>query len=195
MPIGGCDPCRDLKPENLLFVEPAPRRRTLKLCDFGFGAGVALSPNPKCTSTNPECTRTTLKCTAVHCADRKLRDSCGTPIYMPPEIVRNAPHLGPPVDLWGVGAIIFEMASARPAFAAGTLDLLDDRIRRAAYQKLSRQASPRVQAVPAGLFRADLDGEEGRAPHARARRWAHGCSARVAHNQGREGRKDHLGRL
>lgn len=72
---------RDVKPDNLLFVDS--RRLSLKLCDFGF---------------------------ATVCGDQKIKGSCGTPLYMPPELTHEGRlYLGLPVDIWAVGAIAYEM--------------------------------------------------------------------------------------
>ena len=42
-------------------------------------------------------------------APRKLRVRCGTPIYSAPELVKGHEYLGPPVDMWAYGAVVYEM--------------------------------------------------------------------------------------
>ena len=71
---------RDLKPENVLFTDGA--HQAIKLCDFGF---------------------------AKHCADRRLRTVCGSPQYMAPEVNGRESYAGFPVDLWALGALLYEV--------------------------------------------------------------------------------------
>ena len=95
---------RDVKPANVLFVDSA--REDVKLCDFGF---------------------------AVFCADagepRRLRVKCGTPIYSAPELVAGREYLGPPVDMWAFGALVYELLHGKPAFHGATLPQVEQRIR------------------------------------------------------------------
>jgi serine/threonine protein kinase len=38
-----------------------------------------------------------------------LETSCGSPLYSPPEIISGASYIGPEVDIWAMGVIIFAM--------------------------------------------------------------------------------------
>ena len=40
-------------------------------------------------------------------ADKKLSSFCGTPSYMPPEIVSKTDYVGFPVDLWTIGVLLY----------------------------------------------------------------------------------------
>ncbi|KAL6049225.1 ATP-dependent RNA helicase DBP3 [Balamuthia mandrillaris] len=70
---------RDLKPENLILDE----RLNLKLIDFGL-----------CLPFDRR---------------RPVRQAIGTLLYAAPEVVTNRYYLGPEVDIWAMGVILFEM--------------------------------------------------------------------------------------
>ncbi|XP_034049841.1 phosphorylase b kinase gamma catalytic chain, liver/testis isoform isoform X1 [Thalassophryne amazonica] len=82
---------RDLKPENILLDDQGH----IKLSDFGFS--VQLQPG------------------------EKLRELCGTPGYLAPEILKCSmdemhPGYGKEVDLWACGVILFTLLAGSPPF-------------------------------------------------------------------------------
>ncbi|CAK6964136.1 phosphorylase b kinase gamma catalytic chain%2C liver/testis isoform [Scomber scombrus] len=82
---------RDLKPENILLDDQGH----IKLSDFGFS--VQLQPG------------------------EKLRELCGTPGYLAPEILKCSmdethPGYGREVDLWACGVILFTLLAGSPPF-------------------------------------------------------------------------------
>ncbi|XP_062859825.1 phosphorylase b kinase gamma catalytic chain, liver/testis isoform [Trichomycterus rosablanca] len=82
---------RDLKPENILLDDQGH----IKLSDFGFS--VQLQPG------------------------EKLRELCGTPGYLAPEILKcsmDETHegYGNEVDLWACGVILFTLLAGSPPF-------------------------------------------------------------------------------
>uniref|UniRef100_A0A671W6W3 phosphorylase kinase n=1 Tax=Sparus aurata TaxID=8175 RepID=A0A671W6W3_SPAAU len=82
---------RDLKPENILLDDQGH----IKLSDFGFS--VQLQPGDK------------------------LRELCGTPGYLAPEILKCSmdemhPGYGQEVDLWACGVILFTLLAGSPPF-------------------------------------------------------------------------------
>ncbi|KAJ8284527.1 hypothetical protein COCON_G00033770 [Conger conger] len=82
---------RDLKPENILLDDLGH----IKLSDFGFS--VQLQPN------------------------ENLRELCGTPGYLAPEILKcsmdeSHPGYGQEVDLWACGVILFTLLAGSPPF-------------------------------------------------------------------------------
>ena len=89
-----------LKPSNLIFVDA--QRTRIKICDFGC---------------------------AVVCGNRRLRErvipgaryqSPEVIRYQAPELCRPLPnlaetgYLGPPVDLWALGAVALEVLETAP---------------------------------------------------------------------------------
>jgi tRNA A-37 threonylcarbamoyl transferase component Bud32 len=98
---------RDLKPANVLLTGGSPEaplaQLTLKIADFGLARKV---DDPGLTGKG-----------AV----------VGTPSYMAPEQAagRTDAH-GPPVDVYALGAVLYECLTGRPPFKAATvLDTLD----------------------------------------------------------------------
>ena len=85
---------RDLKPSNA-FLTP----HGIKLLDFGLARPHAGEPQLALTSPGM---------------------LVGTPRYMAPEMLGAEP-LGPAADLFAVGAILFEMLTAKPAFGGRTV--------------------------------------------------------------------------
>jgi serine/threonine protein kinase/class 3 adenylate cyclase len=89
---------RDVKPENILVIDdPAdpsgPPR--VKLSDFGLARHVVESESLVLT-----------------------RDGAiiGTPLYMSPEQCAGEPEIGPPTDVYAMGATLFALIAGRPPF-------------------------------------------------------------------------------
>lgn len=78
---------RDLKPENVLFDE----HRNVKLCDFGFAH-------------------------IIQNDGKTLETFCGSPAYAAPEMVARRKYIGPEVDIWSLGVILFTMTCGRMPF-------------------------------------------------------------------------------
>jgi serine/threonine protein kinase len=72
---------RDLKPENVLLDEV----QHAKLCDFGL-----------CSVVGPRTLLTT---------------RCGSPFYVPPEIVAKEPYDGRMADVWSLGVMLYTMVT------------------------------------------------------------------------------------
>ncbi|XP_012925913.1 phosphorylase b kinase gamma catalytic chain, skeletal muscle/heart isoform isoform X1 [Heterocephalus glaber] len=82
---------RDLKPENILLDD----NMNIKLTDFGFSC--QLQPG------------------------EKLREVCGTPSYLAPEIIQcsmndDHPGYGKEVDMWSTGVIMYTLLAGSPPF-------------------------------------------------------------------------------
>ena len=77
---------RDIKLENILL----DLNNIIKICDFGVGK--LIKPNTI------------------------LKDQCGTPVYMAPEILRGNGYKGFPVDIWSAGVALYIMLSGTLPF-------------------------------------------------------------------------------
>lgn len=102
---------RDLKPGNILisgadqFLEtPLDSRFQCKITDFGLGKN--LEPN----SGNHELTAFGM--------------IVGTPSYMAPEQAKGEKNLTTAVDIYGLGAILYEMLTGKPPFTGPTISAI-----------------------------------------------------------------------
>ena len=79
---------RDIKLENTLVDQ----NNTVKLIDFGFAT---------CFSN-----------------EKTVKMFCGTPSYMAPEIVARKEYIGPPVDIWAAGVLLYALITGNFPFRA-----------------------------------------------------------------------------
>eukprot|EP00124_Ichthyophonus_hoferi_P002027 Ihof_evm11s124 gene=Ihof_evmTU11s124 len=95
---------RDLKPENLLLDE----NKNIKIIDFGFSN--TYKPN-------------------------SLLDTfCGSPFYAAPEMVGGRKYLGPEVDMWSIGVILYTLLCGCLPFDDTNVRTLYDKIQSGIYQ-------------------------------------------------------------
>ena len=118
---------RDVKPDNVIFIDRAKQR--VRLVDFGFAAN--------------------------HAARGRLSTVCGSPAYMAPEIVSGKPYLGPPVDVWALGNMIYELMHSKPAFRAESIAQLNTCIRRANHAQFNQKVSKAARAIIKRAFTLD----------------------------------------
>jgi eukaryotic-like serine/threonine-protein kinase len=121
---------RDLKPENLFVARAVDGTPTIKVLDFGISKDLHVAEASR-SLTNPSM-------------------ALGSPHYMAPEQMRSARDVDVRVDIWAVGAILFELVTGRQAFPGATLpevcaSVLDPREVRVS--ELNPALSPELAAV------------------------------------------------
>ena len=95
---------RDVKPGNLLIRKP---EWTVKLADLGLA---------KCTADEDSLTVS------------RSGAAIGTPSYMPPEQFSDSKHVGPAVDIYGLGATLYHLATGTVPFQADSIFALINKI-------------------------------------------------------------------
>ena len=74
---------------------------------------------------------------------------------MAPELSRREPYKPRPVDMWALGALIYEMMHGKPAFRGSSMEQLKMRVLRADHERLGKELSERARALLAALLVPD----------------------------------------
>jgi len=82
---------RDLKPENILLDD----NLNIKICDFGLSNLMPVGDF--------------------------MNSVCGSPHYTPPELHKNQKYIGPEVDIWALGVILYAMVCGCLPWSGDTL--------------------------------------------------------------------------
>ncbi|WP_438020009.1 serine/threonine-protein kinase [Sorangium sp. So ce315] len=100
---------RDLKPANLFLARGADGSGMVKVLDFGISKAMA---DPSAAGAEPELGLT------------KTAMVLGSPLYMAPEQMRSARTVDTRADIWSLGAILYQLLTARVPFDASSLSEL-----------------------------------------------------------------------
>ncbi|WP_437602653.1 serine/threonine-protein kinase [Sorangium sp. So ce590] len=100
---------RDLKPANLFLTRGADGSGMVKVLDFGISKALAES---SAAGAEPELGLT------------KTAMVLGSPLYMAPEQMRSARSVDARADIWSLGAILYQLLTARVPFDATSLSEL-----------------------------------------------------------------------
>ena len=142
---------RDLKPHNVLIM---PISRRAKIADFGLAVSSAGEPAASATSPHAQLI-------VGRAGNRVALRVAGTPGYMAPEQARGLPIALAPndpadratlvaVDVWGLGAIAYELLSGRPPWQP--TDELDAwEVAAAGARPAALDRTPRGERIPLRL--------------------------------------------
>lgn len=117
---------RDLKPGNIFIARQLDGSATVKIVDFGISKHIG-DARERGAVTSPQV--------------------LGSPFYMSPEQMR-AESVDERSDIWGLGAILFEMLTGRPPFLGDTLPEV--------YAAVLNHSQPQVDSLRPGVP-AELD--------------------------------------
>lgn len=70
--------------------------------------------------------------------DEALSTFCGSPAFAAPELLQEQNYLGPPVDIWALGATLYYMVTGNVPFTGGTVAQIKESVLRGSYSPPKR---------------------------------------------------------
>ena len=129
---------RDIKPANLFLALRPDGTRRVKVLDFGISK-VGGHDSPRLTQG---------------------ASSLGTPAYMSPEQVRAASDVDARTDIWGLGAILYELITGQMAFVGKDVQAILEHVLKDApcpMQSLRRDVPSELEAIVMRCLERDRD--------------------------------------
>ena len=117
---------RDIKPENLLLCSREDDTQ-LKIADFGFATRLRRADPSKSKRRGGGNGGTEKE---RENEDHKVRDKCGTPSYVAPEVLRGVPY-DTQADMWSAGVVMYFLIGGYPPF-------VDRKSRKGLFRKICR---------------------------------------------------------
>uniref|UniRef100_A0A6B2KY01 non-specific serine/threonine protein kinase n=1 Tax=Arcella intermedia TaxID=1963864 RepID=A0A6B2KY01_9EUKA len=117
---------RDIKAENIFLDD---KLETIKIGDWGFAT--------------------------VHIPGVPIDNPCGTLHYAAPEILSQDPYIGPEVDIWAIGTILYFMVCGWLPFHGATDFEVFSKIKRGEYRALPPNLSTEIKDLIRSIFTID----------------------------------------
>lgn len=110
---------RDIKPDNILLVDEAPAACVSQSTGAPEKASAAKAPpRPRVKLSDFGLARHVLESESLHLTQTGA--ILGTPLYMSPEQGLGTDDVGPPADVYSMGATLFHLLAGEPPFSAET---------------------------------------------------------------------------
>lgn len=116
---------RDVKTQNIFIA----KNGVLKLGDFGISR-------------------------ELESRDAKAGTSCGTPLFMPPEVCLGKPY-DHKADVWAVGVILYELITLKKPFESETINGVLQQIVKASFEPLPQETSSDLKMLVVALLNKD----------------------------------------
>ena len=89
--------------------------------------------------------------------DEALSTFCGSPVFAAPELLQEQSYMGPPVDMWALGATLYYMVTGNVPFPGSSVLQVKEKVLSGSYITPSR-VGPLCQQLVAKLLRMEPSG-------------------------------------
>ena len=89
--------------------------------------------------------------------DEALSTFCGSPVFAAPELLQEQSYLGPPVDMWALGATLYYVVTGNVPFPGSSVLQVKEKVLSGSYITPSR-VGPLCQQLVAKLLRMEPSG-------------------------------------